>query len=75
MPSPPPNRTPPQYALKSAPQARRITAIFSRDDIGGGGALDGAAACPIAAGGDVAAPPEAALTAVWQGDDNWVRWL
>jgi hypothetical protein len=76
MPSPPPNRTPAQYALKSAPQARRITAIFSRGDIGGGDAPGGeVACCPVAPGGGVAAPPEAALTAVWQGDDSSLRWL
>jgi hypothetical protein len=49
-------------------------AIFSRGDMGGG-ALAGGLACPAAAGGEAAPPLEALLTAVWQGEDSWVRWL
>jgi hypothetical protein len=48
-------------------------AIFSRGAIGGaawGGGADWAAA-----DGDEPPPPVALLTAVWQDEDSWFKWL
>lgn len=52
-----------------------MMASFSRGVIAGG-ALDGGADCPLVEGALVEgadAPPETALTAVWQDGDNWLR--